>query len=60
MDERLDLPGEYEENREEVLAEFARKLKDDPKAIFYEEEEWVELADYALDINNRFLFAEGI
>ena len=60
MDERLDLPGEYEENREEVLAEFARKLKDDPKAIFYEEEEWIELADYALDINNRFLFAEAV
>ncbi len=60
MDENLDLPGEYEGNRQSILDDFARKLKDDPKTIIYDEDEWIEIADYALDVDNRFLFAEAV
>ncbi|MDE6397035.1 MAG: hypothetical protein K2K84_07175 [Muribaculaceae bacterium] len=60
MSDNLDLPGEYEDNRENILNEFVKNLKDDPKTILYDEDEWIEIADYALDLDNRFLFAEAV
>lgn len=52
--------NQYLQERDETLEEFRKKLMSGTTSWDYEESDWMILADYALDTDNRFLFNEAI